>query len=113
MEDRSYQVAFYGSAAQQAARLQATDSPYSRALDAFTSRLKAGTDWPMPIGPQKAYPISEFINESDRAGAVLLFAACSAAAAGRDAEVAEKLRAFNAHVASEYAATYEDMWEDA
>lgn len=112
MEDRSYPVAFYRSAARQAARLHPADSPYSRALDAFNDRLQAGTDWPMPVGPQKAYPISEFINEADRAGAILLFAACSAAAARRDAEVAQKLRAFVAHVASEYAATYEDMWED-
>lgn len=89
------------------------DSAIAQARNAFMSRLSAGTDWQMPAYPGKRYPISDFLNEADKCGQTLLFAACSAAAAGRDPrEVADKLLSFVAYVASRYAADFEDQWGD-
>ena len=111
--DKSYAVAHYSAMAQQAARLTGHDCPFTRAHEAFMERLRTGIDWPMPVNPQAKYPISEFLNEADHIGRLLLFAACHEASDGSDGKAAEQLRAFVAHVAAEYAATYEDMWEDA
>ena len=82
---------------------------------AFLRNIQSGCDKPMPHGYNThQYAVSTYLGECDRSAQAMLFAACSAALAGRSTEeVTSRLQAFVHAVAREYGEDSADAWEAA